>query len=39
MTVANDASLRGKCKALAKRHGLKAQEVMQMYFFERLLVQ
>lgn len=38
MTVSNDASLRGKCKALAKRHGLKAQEVMQMYFFERFLV-
>ena len=33
----NDASLRGKAKALAREHGLMAQEVMQMYLFERFL--
>lgn len=35
--IANDASLRGKCKALAEKHGVIAQKVMQMYFFERFL--
>lgn len=35
--VANDASLRGKSKALAQRYGLMAQEVTQMYLFERFL--
>lgn len=38
MTISNDASLRGKAKALAKEHGLSAQEVMQRYFFEHLLM-
>lgn len=38
MTITSDASLRGKSKALAKKHGLSAQEVMQMYLFERFLV-
>ena len=37
MIIENDASLRGKCRALAKKHGIMAQEVMQMYFFERFL--
>lgn len=35
MSVSNDASLRGKAKAIAQRYGLSAQEVMQRYFFER----
>jgi predicted nucleotidyltransferase component of viral defense system len=38
MTISNDASLRGKAKALAKEHGLSAQEVMQRYFFEHFLM-
>jgi predicted nucleotidyltransferase component of viral defense system len=38
VTISNDASLRGKAKALAKEHGLSAQEVMQRYFFEHLLM-
>ena len=38
MTILNDASLRGKAKALAKEHGLSAQEIMQRYFFEHLLM-
>ena len=37
MTVKNDASLRGKSKALAQKYGLSAQEVTQMYLFERFL--
>ena len=37
MVISNDASLRGKCKAIAKKHGIMAQEVMQMYLFERFL--
>ena len=37
MVIRNDASLRGKCKAIAKKHGIMAQEVMQMYLFERFL--
>lgn len=38
MIIGNDASLRGKAKALAKEHGLSAQEVMQRYFFEHFLM-
>ena len=38
MTILNDASLRGKAKALAKELGLSAQEIMQRYFFEHLLM-
>lgn len=38
MTISNDASLRGKAKALAKERGLSAQEVMQRYFFEHFLM-
>lgn len=38
MTIGSDASLRGKAKALAKEHGLSAQEVMQRYFFEHFLM-
>jgi predicted nucleotidyltransferase component of viral defense system len=38
MTIRNDASLRGKSKALAKKHGLSSQELIQMYLFERFLV-
>lgn len=38
MTIKNDASLRGKCKALAAKHGIMAQEAMQMYFFECFLM-
>lgn len=38
MTILNDASLRGKAKTLAKEHGLSAQEIMQRYFFEHLLM-
>ena len=37
MTIKSDASLRGKAKALAKEHGLSAQELMQRYFFEHFL--
>ena len=37
MVIRNDASLRGKCKAIARKHGIMAQEVMQMYLFERFL--
>lgn len=33
----SDASLKGKVKALAKKHGLRPQEILQMYLFERLL--
>lgn len=38
MTIKSDASLRGKAKALAKEHGLSAQELMQRYFFEHFLM-
>lgn len=34
----SDASLRGKVRHLAKEHGLKPQEVLQMYLFEHLLM-
>lgn len=34
----NDASLRGKVRHFAKEHGLKPQEVLQMYLFEHLLM-
>ena len=37
MTKISDASLKGKAKALAKKHGLMAQEIMQMHLFDRLL--
>ena len=30
MVIRNDASLRVKCKAIAKKHGVMAQEVMQI---------
>ena len=33
----SDASLKGKIKALAKKSGLKPQELLQMYLFEHLL--
>ena len=36
--IKNDASLRGKIKALAAKHGLRPQEVLQMYLFEHLLM-
>ena len=38
MTIKSDASLRGKAKALAKEHGLSAQELMQRYLFEHFLM-
>lgn len=34
----SDVSLRGKVRHLAKEHGLKPQEVLQMYIFEHLLM-
>lgn len=34
----SDASLRGKVRHLAREHGLKPQEVLQMYLFEHLLM-
>lgn len=34
----NDASLKGKVRHFAKEHGLKPQEVLQMYLFEHLLM-
>lgn len=34
----NDASLKGKVKALAKKSGLRPQELLQMYLFEHLLL-
>lgn len=34
----SDDSLRGKVRHLAKEHGLKPQEVLQMYLFEHLLM-
>lgn len=36
--IKSDASLKGKIKALAKRSGLKPQELLQMYLFEHLLM-
>ena len=36
--ISNDASLRGKVRAVAKKNGLRAQEVLQMYLFEHLLL-
>lgn len=38
MTIRNDASLRGKIRAIAKREGLRPQEVLQMFLFEHLLL-
>ena len=38
MAIRNDASLRGKIRAIAKREGLRPQEVLQMFLFEHLLV-
>lgn len=34
----SDASLKGKIKAIAKKSGLKPQELLQMYLFEHLLM-
>ena len=34
--ISNDASLRGKVRAVAKKNGLRVQEVLQMYLFEHL---
>lgn len=34
----SDASLRGKVRHFAQEHGLKPQEVLQMYLFEHLLM-
>ncbi len=36
--IRSDASLRGKVKALAKKDGLRPQEVLQMYYFEHFLL-
>lgn len=36
--IRSDASLRGKVRHFAKEHGLKPQEVLQMYLFEHLLM-
>lgn len=36
--IDNDASLKGRIRHVAKEHGLKPQEVLQMYLFEHLLV-
>lgn len=36
--IKNDASLRGKIKAISKQHGIKSQEVLNMYLFEHLLL-
>ena len=36
--IRSDASLKGKIKALAKKSGLKPQELLQMYLFEHLLM-
>ena len=35
--IRSDASLRGKVRDVARSHGLRPQEVLQMYLFERLL--
>lgn len=37
-TIKSDASLRGKIRNIAKEHNLRAQEVLQMYLFEHLLM-
>lgn len=34
----NDASLKGKIRAMAKKGGLKPRELLQMYLFEHLLL-
>ena len=34
----SDASLKGKIRAMAKKGGLKPQELLQMYLFEHLLL-
>ncbi len=36
--IRSDASLRGKGRHLSNEHGLKPQEVLQMYLFEHLLM-
>ncbi len=36
--IKSDASLKGKIRQFAKDHGLKPQEVLQMYLFEHLLM-
>lgn len=36
--IESDASLKGKVRQVAKDYGLKAQEVLQMYLFEHLLM-
>ena len=36
--IKSDASLKGKIRQIAKEHGLKSQEVLQMYLFEHLLM-
>lgn len=36
--IKNDASLRGKIRNIAKKNNLRAQEVLQMYLFEHLLM-
>lgn len=38
MAIRNDASLRGKIRAIVKREGLRPQEVLQMFLFEHLLL-
>jgi len=38
VAIRNDASLRGKIRAIAKREGLRPQEVLQMFLFEHLLL-
>lgn len=38
VTIRNDASLRGKIRSVAKRAGLRPQELLQMYLFEHLLL-
>lgn len=36
--IENDASLRGKIRAVASKRGLRAHEVLQMHLFEHLLL-
>lgn len=36
--IKNDASLRGKIRAIAKKHNLRPQEILNMYLFEHLLL-
>ena len=38
MAIRNDASLRGKIRAIAKERRLRPQEVLQMFLFEHLLL-